>query len=128
MKQKKSISAEDLTAMENLREIVAYCKKYEEENKKCVSYYMLATYAYEKKKESWITLLRKKIYRDTIAKLLKSNRAQSKYCYEIPLEEAMERYVKAREEYENFKMVQDEEMAHIEHEQELRERENGETY
>ena len=42
--------------------------------------------------------------------------------------EAMERYVKAREEYENFKMVQDEEMAHIEHEQELRERENGETY
>lgn len=128
MRQHGTPSAEALTISETLREINSYVTKYEEENKKCVSYYMLAAYAYTEKKESWIALLRKKIHRDVISSDLRTRRKFSKYSYAIPRLEAMEQYIEARAAYENQEMVAYEEMVHAEHERELREKENAEAH
>lgn len=127
MKRQKTPSAEDLIVAEALREIDLYCKEYETENKKCVSYYMLATYAYEEKKETWIALLKNRVHRSVIAWTLKSIRAERRRQYGVPQLEAMEQYYKARERYELSKIAQWEEEVHAEHERELREKEHGET-
>ena len=106
------------------REMVAFCDEYEQENHKCVSFYMLATHAYMNELVSWVASLRSRKQSQMIALYLSDRRADRHHYYGVRKEEARDTYYRAKEQYEHNEMVQWEEECHREHEAELCSRED----